>query len=135
MQKETRRKIEQAFYDYQKNREIATCEALNDIAMRVTVDYGKLAVQGGFGGGFTEALIRAVDRQQAAVKWYLVVDKTMDKFRGEYKDRLVTYRYFQKKSVNETARMLNVDRATFFRWKDEILATAELWAREYRLIR
>lgn len=135
MQKENRRKIEQAFYDYKKNREIAVCKALNDIAVRVTANYDKLAVQGGIRRGFDDILIRAVDAETFAYKWCKVVEKTLDKFRGEYKDRLIEKIYFERKGISRTAYELHIGRATLFRWRDEIFLTAEFWAQEYGLIR
>lgn len=136
MNREVRKKLEQAFYNYKKNRDYAVCAALNDIATRaLTAKYNRLGIKNGsaFGGGFEDALVKSLDATSDAWKWCKVVEHTLNKYRGEYKDKLIEIRYFKQRGINETAVLLNIDRRTFFRWNNEIMATAQFWAEEYRL--
>lgn len=136
MNKETRKKLEVAFYEYKKNRDLAVCDILNDIADRLlTVNYDKLPVKTSQTYGVDSAIINYIDRNDERYKWCKVVEKTMERFYGEYKDKLIIKFFFEKKGVNRTAYELHISRRTFFYWLDEILLKAEFWAREYGLIR
>lgn len=137
MNREVRKKLEQAFYNYKKNRDYAVCAALNDIATRaLTAKYNRLGIKNGsaFGGGFEDALVKSLDATSDAWKWCKVVEKTFDKYRSEHKDKLIIKFFFNKQNVNRTANDLHISRRTFFYWLDEILLTAEFWACEYHLL-
>jgi len=109
---------------------------LNDIADRLlTAKYDKLPVKSSGRGGIDDLLVKYIDRDMQSYKWCKVVEKTLDRYHGDYKDKLIIKRYFEHKGVNTVAIELNIDRATFFRWKDEILLTASMWAQEYKLLR
>ena len=60
---------------------------------------------------------------------------TLVKYSGEYKDNLIKALYFKKMSVNRTAYELNIDRSTVFRWKEQILSTAEEFALDLGVLR
>ena len=48
---------------------------------------------------------------------------------------LIKALYFKKMSVNRTAYELNIDRSTVFRWKEQILSTAEEFALNLGVLR
>lgn len=136
MTKETKRKIENAFYQYKKNRNISICETLNSIAStKLTTNYEKVPVKSSGIGGLENSIIRVLDANTECYRWCKVVEHTLERFYGEHKDKLIRARYFEHKSVNTVLRELHISRRTFFYWIDEILLKAEFWAREYRLIR
>lgn len=136
MDKAIKKQLETAFYDYRKNYMSATCNLLNDIADRnLTAKYDKLPVKSSGRSGIDDLLIKYIDRDMQTYKWCKVVEKTLDYFYGEYKDKLIKKFYFERKGINRTVNELNISRRTFFYWLDEILLKAEFWAREYNLIR
>ena len=135
MTKETRKKLENAFYEYKKNRNISICETLNCIASKhLTTNYDKIPVKSSGINCAEDAIIRLLDANTERYKWCKVVEKTLERFYGEHKDRLIKERYFEHKEVNVVSRELHIDRATFFRWREEILLVALMWAQEYRLL-
>ena len=135
MTKETKHKLEKAFYEYKKNSSISICETLNCIASsRLTTNYEKIPVRSSWSGGIENSIIRVLDANTERYRWCRVVEHTLDRFYGEHKDKLIRARYFEHKDVKTISRELHIDRATFFRWKDEILLIALMWAQEYRLI-
>lgn len=136
MNKETRKKLENAFYEYKKNRNISICETLNCIASKhLTTNYDKIPVKSSGINCAEDSIIRLLDANTERYKWCKVVEMTLERFYGEHKDRLIKAHYFEHKSINTVSRELHISRRTFFYWLDEILLKAEFWAREYRLIR
>ena len=85
-----------------------------------------------FGRVSKEELYEAIDEKTEAYRWFKVVENTLIKYRDDYRHKLIVYLYFNRLTPNRASRRLNIDRATLFRWKNEILLTAEFWAFELR---
>ena len=87
MTKETRKKLESAFYEYKKNRNISICETLNCIASKhLTTNYDKIPVKSSGINCAEDAIIRLLDANTERYKWCKVVEKTLERFYGEHKD-------------------------------------------------
>ena len=62
MTKETRKKLESAFYEYKKNRNISICETLNCIASKhLTTNYDKIPVKSSGINCAEDSIIRLLD--------------------------------------------------------------------------
>ena len=138
MEKKTKIALETMFRNYKKNKEtLIKQEGLNDLISRQVsgTDYGKVLVQSSPKNNLEEGIIKVVDDMERVARWVKVVDYTLIKYRGEHKDKLIECLYFKCFSITKTARVLHIDRKTVFRWKDEILASAELYAKDLRVWR
>ena len=100
----------------------------------MTVNYNKLSVKKSCTASIDSLIVNTLDKADLNYKWCKVVEKTMERYYGEHKDKLIVKRFFENKQVNTVARELNIDRATYFRWKDEVFLTAKMWAQEYHLL-
>lgn len=135
MQKSLRRKIEQAFYNYEANKRIAVDELIDDLVSKMTtVSYGGISVKSSPQNTVENALINLCDKELTAYKWCKVVENTLTKYAYEYKDELIRLKYFKRLKNEQAWKKLHIEERTFYRWKDEILNTACEFARELKLI-
>jgi len=134
MDPKTRRALESAFYNYYENEKKAD-QSLADISsMGLTANYSGMTVCGSGSNHFEQMLAMHADKQLTALRWFRVADNTMIKYRDEYKYKIIECLYLKRMNVEATTRRLKIDRATLFRWKNEILITAEYWAQKYGVI-
>jgi len=66
--------------------------------------------------------------------WLRVVDSTFSKYQGSEKQQLMTLFYFDKKSIPQVCDDLSIAQETFYRWRNELVLTAALFAARERLI-
>ncbi len=125
-----RKKLEKAFYNYELNRERANVNAVDLAYMGLGINYGKVNVQSSKGNTQEDKIIRAIDEAVEAYKWFKIVDNTIIRYKDDYRYKLIVCLFFNRQTPNRAVRKLNIDRATLFRWKNEILKTAEFWAHE-----
>lgn len=123
-----RKKLEKAFYNFELNRERANINISELAYCGLGTDYSKANVQSSKTNTAEDKLIKAIDEKDEAYKWFKVVENTLIKYRDDYRHKLIVYLFFNKLTPNLASRRLNIDRATVFRWKNEILLTADFWA-------
>lgn len=136
MDKKRREQIESAFRSYESNK--AKIKELKDgltASILPGTSYDKVSVMSSPKNMFEEKMIKAIDEEERLLRWIMVVDYTLIKYQGEYKDKLIKALYFDRLSINRTARKLHIDRKTVFRWKDEIILSAESYAISLRILR
>ncbi|MBQ3047078.1 MAG: hypothetical protein II988_06730 [Clostridia bacterium] len=127
-----RKKLEKAFYNFELNRERAEVNIAELAYCGLGTDYSKVSVQSSKTNAAEDKIIKAIDEKTEAYRWFKVVENTLIKYRDDYRHKLIVYLYFNRLTPNRASRRLNIDRATLFRWKNEILLTAEFWAFELR---
>lgn len=81
-----------------------------------------------------QLIIRAIYNQELMQSWCLVFEKTLEKFKWEDKDKLISKRYIDRKSIWRTCHEIGISRSTYFYWLDEILETGLNWAKEFKLM-
>lgn len=136
MDKKRREKIENAFRSYESNK--AKIKELKDgltASILPGTSYDKVSVMTSPKNMFEEKMIKFLDEEETLIRWIQVVDYTLIKYHGEYKDKLIKALYFDRLSINRAARKLHINRATIFRWKDEIILSAESFAISLRILR
>ena len=136
MDKKRREQIESAFRAYENNK--AKLKELQDnlsASMAPGTNYEKVSVMTSPKNIFEEKMVKFLDEEETLTRWIRVVDYTLIKYHGEYKDKLIKALYFDRLSINRTARKLHIDRKTVFRWKDEIILSAESYAISLRILR
>lgn len=135
MKKSTRRLIENAFRNYKTSLKHAidhVCDwAWSNSAMR----YDLVRVSGTGQSSQEDVLIENIEENYKTYAWCRVVEKTLEHYQFEYdKRRLIVFVFFDKLPLQKILRNVGIAEPTFFRWKDEILQVALLWAREFKLI-
>lgn len=68
-------------------------------------------------------------------KWIKVVENTALKFNSTCKEKLIQKRYIERLELVNIMNELNIERATYFRWREEVLTYAALLAAQEGLIR
>ena len=132
MEHETKRKIEYAFYNYNKLKESSE-QALDDIRNSgITIDFGKVGHGSGVGNPTEQKAIRCVDENNAL--WCAVVERTYIHYKWAIEGVLLKKKYFEHKSRREIMRVLCVPESTYHYWLQRILTTAELWAHDFGLV-
>lgn len=131
---ERKNKIEKAFYNFELNRERAQINASELALCGMGTDYSKIAVHSSKKYSSEDSIIKAMDEAAEAYKWFKVVENTIIRYRDDYKYRLIVCLYFERLTPNKTTKKLKIDRATLFRWKNEILLTAQYWAKELKIL-
>lgn len=137
MEKKTKKIIERAFYNYKENiSKIQTLTSPEEIAclMLRGTNYEKVLVSSSPKNTTEDILIRNIDEANRLTGWVKVVDYTIIKYTGEYKDKLIKALFFDKLPINCISRRLHIGRRTIFRWKDEILLSAETYAKSLRIV-
>lgn len=131
-----RKKIEQAFYDYEQNRKTGA-EYIDNLAYEgMVVNLNRVGGSGGKVGNPTEAKgIKAVQGNKDYL-WCSVVENTLKYFESDKtKQDLISMKYKQHFKVRTLCTELYVEEATVFRWLDEILTYATMLAIQFRLIK
>lgn len=128
-----KKKLENAFYNYEKNMKDAA-EQSSAIDRGLVALYGGVKVQGGNKNGRENAIIKAIDKECELWRWCYVVEKTLEYFYIGGKDDFIRCRYFKRYSEVLTCRVCHISRRTFYNWLDDVLMVALKWAKEYKLI-
>ena len=132
--KEIRRKIKNAFYNYEANKSFAA-EWLSSLSSAgLVADYSGIKVKSSGANAIEGQILQNCEKQLSAYRWCKVVENTLIRFKGEHKDKLVELFFFRRLGATATARRLNISPRTFTRWLDEILFVGEMWAREYKVV-
>ena len=134
MDAKRKRALESAFYNYKANERQANESLIEISSLGLIANYSGITVCGSQANKLEELLTKHADRQLLAMRWFRVADNTIIKYKDEYKYKIIECFYFKRLGVYGTMIKLNIDRATLFRWKREILSTAEFWAQQYHLL-
>lgn len=138
MNKKRREFLEKAFFEYKQNREkLLNSDRFNEIAgkMLSATTYDRPKVISSCRNVAEEVLLGRIDKDEYLYNLVRLVEMTLVKYSGEYKDNLIKALYFKKMSINRIAYELNIDRSTVFRWKEQILSTAEEFALDLGVLR
>lgn len=128
-----KKKLEDAFYNYEKNVQSAA-EQTSAIDRGLVAMYGSVKVQSGFKNGREKAIIEAIDRECEIWRWCYVVEKTLEYFYIGGRDNFIRCRYFRKLNEFQTLNACHISRRTYYNWLSDVLLVAYKWAREYKLM-
>ena len=67
-------------------------------------------------------------------KWLKVIENTIQHFKGTEKGRLLQKKYFDELGEKQICRELHIERATYFRWREEIVTYTAMLALQEELI-
>lgn len=132
MERETRKKLEGLFRNYRKNKRRLD-EIGGDIGLSA-IDYSRLNVQSTPGNALEERVCRFLDESDRLTLYTRVVWYTLIKYSGQVKEELIKTYYFDGLSIMGTAHAVHVSRRTVFRYLDDILESAEIYARELKVL-
>ena len=134
MDKYIRRTLKKAFYTYQEMSKNAVHSTVEWAESIFAVDYSKERVKSSASNVKEGKLCKIIDDNLTAIRWCTVVEKVLDYYKWDGREKLIRQRYFEKKSITAICLNIGICRSTFFIWSDEILLKAEQWARELRLL-
>ena len=129
-----RRAIDRELYRYEQNKKKAAEYVASHAFDNFSMDYSSLHVKSSQRNAAERRLITEIGEAERAWKWCKVFENVMTKYRWEKKDELMRKKYIEKKTTVCVALELHIDRATYFRWLDEVRGTAWQWAIEYKLL-
>ena len=134
MRKQWLRVLDSELYSYEENKKkaaehVASC-AFDDFSC----DFSAQKVKCSYQNVPERKIINELFEAERAWKWCKVFENTATKYRWEKKDELMRKKYIEKKLPHQISRELHIDRATYFRWLEEIRLTAYQWAVEMRLL-
>ena len=129
-----KRKIDRAFFNYKSNIAAGVHSTVEWAQSNMAMRYDRPAVQSSPGRKREERLCAVIDDNMNKYKWCRVVENVLIKYHGEYKDLLIDLRFFRKMPIEQVSVLMNVDRATIFRWLNDIRECARMWAEEYKLL-
>lgn len=134
MTKQQRRMIERELYNYKENQKKAAEYVASHAFDNFSVDYSSPRVKSSPQNTPERRLVVELVEAERAWKWCKVFENTLTKFRWEKKDELMQKKYIEGKSPLNISYELHIDRATYFRWLEEIRLTAFQWATELKII-
>ncbi|MEA4960367.1 DUF1492 domain-containing protein [Lutispora sp.] len=134
--RKTYKKIEYYFYNYYAIRRELQYRK-EDI-----IEEARPAV-GEWGGGISyhsdptasKAIKLCKDNIMEDEKWVRVVERTIAKFKGTGKGRLLQKKYFDELGEIHICRELHIERATYFNWRTEIILYAAMLAAQEGLLK
>ena len=134
MTKQQKRAIDREFYNYICNKRQAAEYVASHAFDGFGVDYGGVRVKSSSQNGQERRIVSVVGEEERLYRWCLVFEHTITKFRWEKKDELMRKKYIERKGVNRICVEVGIDRATYFRWIQEIRLVAWQWAEELRVL-
>ena len=134
MTKQQRRVIEREFYSYEENRKQAAEYVASHAFDSFSFDFSVPRVKRSQMNTPERRVVEEIGEAERRWAWCKVYELTFNKFRWEKKDELMRKKYIEQKPSIQISRELHIDRATYFRWLEEIRLTAYQWAVEMRLL-
>ena len=132
--KEAKRQIENALYNY-NSLKLVKDDLLEDVAfIGMTSNYNKMPGVANFGNAKENQFIKYLDKAKAD-KWVMVVDKTLDYFKGTGNDKILRLRYFEKRKHIYISNTLHCDPSNMYDRLNDTLNYALLIAVQYQLIK
>lgn len=80
-------------------------------------------------------LVRLEQKQVDAEQWVSVIERTISKYAGSHKGRLLELKYFADMSEQYICETLNIERTTYYAWRNELVTYTALVAAQQGLIR
>lgn len=124
MDKEKRKIIEQAFYNYEKNKKEAA-EYVADLCSARSPVLENLGKGSGIKNPTDMAGIKLAEYKKYL--WCEVIERTVSTYRFSYEYIIIERKYFDKKPRRSIITECGSER-TYQRWLSHILETAEQWA-------
>lgn len=134
MTKQQRRVIERELYNYAENKKKAAEYVASHAFDGFSFDFTVPRVKRSQTNEPERRVVEEIGVAERNWKWCKVYELTFNKFRWEKKDELMQKKYIEQKPPIQISRELHIDRATYFRWLEEIRLTAYQWAVEMRLL-
>lgn len=138
-EKDIRRKVESAFYDYKQHKARGVQYIVEKATDNLGVQYDSVRVSGG--SCDPEARIVAIiDRTQADYLWCRVVELTRERYAADPEASEIITRYFRGARRYRRARMVNICASlyisdmTFYRILTRVLNYATLLAIQFGLV-
>jgi RinA family phage transcriptional activator len=134
--RKTYKKIEYYLYNYNEiKKEIEQYK--EDIALGGGREYGE--VGGGQSYHSDPTAIKAIKLTSKRItedeKWLKIVEQTIRKFKGTTKGILINLKYGKSYGEVKICRELNIERATYYNWRQEIVTYAAFVAAQEGLIK
>ena len=130
----TKRKIDRAFFNYEKMRQAGVQSTIDWAEQNMAIRYDDVKVKRSPSAKREARLCAFLDDNMKKYRWCRVVENVLIRYHGLNEAALINMRFFQKKPIEEVAIAMNVDRATIFRWLNRVRDVAAEWAGEYGLI-
>ena len=114
-----------------------------DTAVKSTVEFAESGLTANYSGEKVKTtptnkreqrLVNFIDKNMGSLSWCNIVEKTIDTYQFSPHFSIIQLKFFKAMSVRYVCYQCGISRSTFFRYQDEILETAEKWAKKYRLI-
>ena len=134
MDKDVRKEIKKAFYNYKALSKKAVQSTVDWAEKNVAVDYSRVKVQSSSSNGKETQLCALIDDSLNAYRWCLVVEKVLEYYKWDCHEQIIRQRFFEKKGITRICIDVGISRSTFFYWVDEIFERAYKWAIEYKLL-
>lgn len=131
MDKEKRKTIEQAFYNYEKNKKEAA-EYVADLCSARSPVLENLGKGSGIKNPTEIAGIKLAEYKKYL--WCEVVERTVTTYRFSYEYIIIKRKYFDKRPRRSIITECGSER-TYQYWLDRVLITAERWAYELGAIK
>lgn len=135
MDRAIRKKIEYAFYHYEDFMKSAVISTVEFAEQGTTADYSKLGVQSSKSNGREKRLCALIDSAQDKLRWCYVVEKVLDYYKWDCKEKMIREKYFNKKHILTVCQEIGISERTFKYWKEEIILKAYQWAVELKAVR
>lgn len=130
MDKEKRKKIEQAFFNYEENKKQAA-EYISELCSPRSPVLENLGKGSGIKNPTEIAGIKLAEYNKYL--WCEVVEKTVTTYRFSYEYIIIKRKYFDKRPRRSIIAEC-VSERTYQRWLSHILETAEQWAKEFGIL-
>ncbi len=127
------RLIEDKFFRYRENTKRAAELGRNRALEFLSADYTRprsLTHR----NGMENAVINAVSEAEELSRWCVVVEKTLERFHFDPREKFIKARYFQGKSITQVCDVVCISEGTYKNWRREILEIARKWAVTLNLI-
>lgn len=134
MDKDVRKKIEYAFYNYEKLVKVSAQEVVDLAYRNISISYDKPAVQSSGGKTMQDKICALIDKTSENYRWAMVVEKTIEHFEWDLKKNLIIYRYFKRYGRFKTMDMIGISERTYNYWNEDILTLAYRWAEKFNLL-
>ena len=130
MEKTLRSKLKRALYGYNERKERGARLIIEWADSNMGTDYGKVSVQSSKTNAKENKLCALMDEQMKDYRWCVAVEKVLDYYKFDIRSKLIRFRYFERKSEEQTCFNIGISRRTFFYWNEEILLKLQQWAEE-----
>ena len=134
MDAKRKREIINAFRHYNDNKIKSGNLTESLIASMVgSTRYDRIAVSSSPCNTFENKMVKYLDEKERIIRWINAIEYTIIRYRLDYKSKVLNALFFDNWTIHKTARKLHVGVNTVARWKEEILITADAYARDFKV--